>query len=123
MAGYESDVPDVVSRPIERVYLGIIRGVASADMAVVEARKAAPGRGEMPLVLDVAIDGDLGHLVNRAAYLLRAARSLLGYVRVRVADAEAERELCDRPAAQFELEAGAASGARVARDPIAAQRE
>ena len=106
----EPEIPDVVGRPIERGHLGIYC-IAPADMAVVEARKSGPARSQVALVLDVAIDGDLRYVVDGATHQLRTARSLLSNTGVRVTDSEAERELRNRPPAEFELEAGTASGA------------
>ncbi len=63
VAPAEPDIPDVVSRPIKRGHLGIY-GKASADVAVVEARKSGPARSQVPLVLDVARDGDLRYVVD-----------------------------------------------------------
>ena len=76
VAPAEPDIPDVVSLPIKRGHLGIY-GIASADVAVVEARKSGPARSQVPLVLDVARDGDLRYVVDGATHRLRTAGSLL----------------------------------------------
>src|SRR5205814_3357150 len=90
---------------------------------VVDACEAGPARGESPLILEIARDREVGNLIDGAAGPLRSARPLLGDVCIRVADAEAERQLGQGSPVEFELEARAARATRVARVTVPAQRE
>src|SRR5438094_410304 len=119
----DPQICEAVSGAVARALHVVVRRVARPDVGVVDACEAGPARGESPLILEIARDREVGNLIDGAAGPLRSARPLLGDVCIRVADAEAERQLGQGSPVEFELEARAARATRVARVTVPAQRE
>src|SRR5437764_4488009 len=119
----DPQIREAVSGAVARALHVVVRRVARPDVGVVDAREAGPAGGERPLIPEIARDREVGNLIDGAAGLLRSAWPLLGDVCIRVADAEAERQLGQEPPVEFELEARAARATRVARVTVPAQRQ
>src|SRR2546429_662135 len=119
----DPQIREAVSGAVARALHVVVRRVARPDVGVVDAREAGPACGERPLILEIARDREVRNLIDGAAGLLRSAWPLLGDVCIRVADAEAERQLGQEPPVEFKLEARAARTTRIARVTVPAQRQ
>src|SRR5579862_5903976 len=100
--------------------LAVVRGKTLADVTGVDPPESRPVRGHRPLVLKVAGQGEVWHLVNGAAHWLRRSETLLRNPRINIADPNPEREPAPQSTVEGELKAVALRLSRISGEEVAA---